>query len=109
MIILKKTGYKADIIKIDVEGAEVHAFMGMKKIISKNRNIKIFSEFCPFAINQSKFTADDFLNFFSRQKFRFFEILDKEKKVEATTPEILLKKYADKDIKDGITNLLMYR
>jgi len=41
-----------DVIKIDIEGAEVLAVGGMKNILNKNRNIKILMEFFPLFIKK---------------------------------------------------------
>ena len=38
---------KVNFIKMDIQGSEYLAFQGMQKIIFKNKNITIFSEFCP--------------------------------------------------------------
>ncbi|MFH1656592.1 MAG: FkbM family methyltransferase [Candidatus Nealsonbacteria bacterium] len=43
---------KVDILKIDVEGAELLAVKGMKGILEKNRNIKILLEFFPLLIKE---------------------------------------------------------
>jgi len=38
---------EVNFIKMDVQGSEYLAFLGMKELISKNNNLIIFSEFCP--------------------------------------------------------------
>ena len=43
---------KIDIIKMDIEGAEVLALAGMKKTIARNPKIIIFTEFYPKAIER---------------------------------------------------------
>lgn len=37
-----------DVIKMDVEGAEMLALLGMDRIIRENQNLKMFIEFFPF-------------------------------------------------------------
>ncbi len=49
---LKDKVGKIDVIKIDVEGAEVLAFNGMKNILKGNQNVKIFLEFFPLLIQE---------------------------------------------------------
>lgn len=43
---------KINFIKIDVEGAEYEAILGMQKLIRKNHNIKIITEFNPIALRR---------------------------------------------------------
>ena len=52
---------KINFIKMDVQGSENLAFMGMQKIILKNKNITIFSEFCPTLLKKCGSTPKDFL------------------------------------------------
>jgi FkbM family methyltransferase len=41
-----------DVIKMDIEGAEVAALSGMDRILKENQDLKIFSEFYPSAIRE---------------------------------------------------------
>lgn len=43
---------KVDVVKMDVEGAEVLAFNGMDNILRKNHSLKIFLEFFPLLIEK---------------------------------------------------------
>jgi FkbM family methyltransferase len=45
-------GQKVNVMKIDVEGAELLAIKGAKETLSKNRDIKIFLEFFPLLLKQ---------------------------------------------------------
>jgi FkbM family methyltransferase len=49
-----------DVVKIDVEGAEIPVLQGMRQQIEKNESIKIFIEFSPDCINKSGFSTEDF-------------------------------------------------
>jgi len=108
---MEKYKYEVDIIKMDIEGAEMHAFMGMEKILQKNKNIKIFTEFCPFAINRSKYTAKQFLNFFLEMKFKIYEVNDKEKKISEVSVDSLMERYGSEEMieAEAHTNLIIYR
>jgi FkbM family methyltransferase len=54
---------RVDVIKIDVEGAEALVFEGMKEILSKNQNIKIFLEFFPLLIEKMGSSPEDFAKY----------------------------------------------
>ncbi len=49
---IKEKIKRINVIKVDVEGAEVLAFEGMRNILKQNRDIKIFLEFFPLLINE---------------------------------------------------------
>lgn len=50
---------KIDVIKIDVQGTEELVFKGLKKIITKNQNIIIMTEFCPDLIRSGGLRPQD--------------------------------------------------
>lgn len=51
---------RIDVIKIDIEGAEVRAFSGMEKLIEENEKLKMFIEFYPDAIREMGDSPEDF-------------------------------------------------
>jgi len=51
---------RIDIIKIDVEGAEVRVFRGMQRVLKANENIKLFVEFYPDAIREMGDCPEEF-------------------------------------------------
>ena len=51
-----------DVIKMDIEGAEVEAFLGMERIIRENENLKIFVEFYPTAIREIGDSPEEFVH-----------------------------------------------
>ncbi len=53
---------KVDWIKIDIQGYEYFAFKGMKEIVSKNKDIKIITEFWPYGINKAGITVKDWFD-----------------------------------------------
>jgi FkbM family methyltransferase len=48
-----KVGERVDLIKIDIQGYEVHALRGAKRILHENPEIKLLLEFWPYALEQA--------------------------------------------------------
>ena len=67
-----------DIIKMDIEGAEVLALEGMRETISRNPHLIIFSEFYPKAISRFGRSPKSFLETFQNLGFTLF-IIDENK------------------------------
>lgn len=63
---------KVDIVKIDVDGYEPNVLAGMKEVIKKNKNIKIFLEITPPSFESESFM--DMLTLFSEKDFVFYQI-----------------------------------
>lgn len=52
---------RVDVIKMDVEGAEMLALAGMDRILKDNRNIKMFIEFFPLLIRKMGSSPEEFI------------------------------------------------
>jgi FkbM family methyltransferase len=76
---------KIDFVKIDIEGAEGEAILGMKKIIKNNPNIKILFEFKKL-INKSSISQEALLDFLEDQGFVFYEINERFGKINSKDP-----------------------
>tara|TARA_B100001059_G_C17838691_1_gene590235 strand:- start:1599 stop:2408 length:810 start_codon:yes stop_codon:yes gene_type:complete len=65
---------KVDFIKMDIDGAEPWAMIGLERIIEKNPNLKMICEFYPKYIN----SADGDPEFFKNKLLKYFnvEIID---------------------------------
>jgi FkbM family methyltransferase len=48
-----KSGQRVDLIKMDIQGYELHAFRGANRILSDNPNIKLLVEFWPYGLRQA--------------------------------------------------------
>jgi FkbM family methyltransferase len=48
-----KPGERVDLLKLDVQGYELHALQGAKRIINENREIKLLLEFWPYGLKQA--------------------------------------------------------
>jgi hypothetical protein len=75
-----KDNSKIDVIKIDVEGAEMLTLLGMDNIIRANKNLKVFIEFTPARIIRMGFSPEEFLNKLKDYRFKIFTI-DEEKRI----------------------------
>jgi FkbM family methyltransferase len=55
---------QVDVVKMDVEGAEMLALSGMDGIIRRSRNLKMFIEFFPLLIREMGSSPDEFIRRF---------------------------------------------
>ena len=57
---LKEENHPINVIKMDIEGAEMAAFSGMDKVIRDNENLKMFVEFYPLTIRRAGNSPQEF-------------------------------------------------
>lgn len=55
---------RVDFIKIDIQGFELSAFEGMKKLVENNPQVHILSEFWPYGLQKAGRNTKEFLEFF---------------------------------------------
>lgn len=73
--LLEQNGLKnPDIIKIDVEGAELRTLEGMKNILESKKDLKIFIELHPERISRYGDSKDELLNFLKNRNFKTHKI-----------------------------------
>jgi len=48
-----KPGERVDLLKLDIQGYELHALRGATRILSENREIKLLLEFWPYGLKQA--------------------------------------------------------
>jgi FkbM family methyltransferase len=48
-----KPGERVDLLKLDIQGYELHALQGAKRIINENPDIKLLFEFWPYGLKQA--------------------------------------------------------
>lgn len=96
---------KIDFVKLDIEGAEYDALMGMKSIIKNNKELVVFTEFVPSSLEEHGTNPEDVLDFFLNEEFKIFRINDDTGIKEIISKEELL------NIKnrDKVTNLICKR
>jgi FkbM family methyltransferase len=93
------------VIKIDVEGAEMAVIQGMKKIIAKNQQLSIFTEFSPEALEKAGCVPIDYLKEFTNCGFDVFLIDEKKQSLERAELDLLMRACES----TGYVNLLCRR
>ena len=92
---------KIDFIKMDIQGGEGKATLGMKNLLKENKNLKIVQEWWPDGLKQNHTNPEDHLKFLRHIGYKFYEIDSSIKKdILPTTIEQLLEKYPNSLIED---------
>lgn len=101
--------YKGSVnfIKMDIQGAEGLALDGMKKLIERNRKIKIISEFWPIEMGKNAVKSIYLLKYFKENDFDFYEVFENSNDIMKTSAEELIRKYPAEENK--YTNLFIVR
>jgi FkbM family methyltransferase len=89
---------KIDVIKMDIQGAEMAALVGMDKIIRANDKLKMFIEFSPFLIKRSGFSPEAFLNRIAKYGFKIHVISVQNKK----SVDEIMDLFNDKPLDHGV-------
>lgn len=67
---------KVDFIKIDIQGFEYFAFLGMKEIFAANPDIRIITELYPYGLNNSGISVAQFIGLVREQGFYVYKMTD---------------------------------
>lgn len=64
-----KASGRVDLIKMDIQGFELHALRGTARVLEDNPNIALLLEFWPYGLKQAGETAAAFLSFLTEREF----------------------------------------
>ena len=67
-------GAQVDVVKIDVEGAELDVLAGMTRILRKNPDLAIIAEFGPTHLRRAQITPDRWFEAFHMHSFEAYAI-----------------------------------
>jgi FkbM family methyltransferase len=95
-------GFRVDVVKMDVEGAEARAIAGMRQLLARSPNAKVMFEFAPGMLAAQGSSASELVQLFSQLGFRFWNIGDRSE-LEAVEPATL------GAMTDGVRNILAAR
>lgn len=73
---------RINLLKMDVEGAEMLVLEGMEELLKNNQNLTIFTEFSPDMLKRADCSPGAYLNQLVKYGFKLFYINEKEKKLE---------------------------
>jgi len=80
---------KVDIIKIDVEGAEYYAMLGLKNIIARSPEIKILIEFSPENMRNTNLSPKILLDLIKEYGFKYY-LIEEDKGTLTAVDDITL-------------------
>jgi FkbM family methyltransferase len=67
-------GSRVDIVKIDVQGAEMGVLNGALKLLAKNPHLEMLLEFWPWGLRNAGASAEAFLRFFAERDYLLEEL-----------------------------------
>jgi len=85
-----------DVIKMDIEGAEMLALLGMDKIIKRAPGLKIFTEFRPTELRACGSSPQEFLSKFTEYGFKLHFINERQQLVEPVDIDRLMEMHVVK-------------
>ncbi|MBI5304106.1 MAG: FkbM family methyltransferase [Chloroflexi bacterium] len=93
---LKKESKSPDIVKMDIQGAEMLALSGLRHTL-ENPNVILLCEFWPYALRQAGTDPIQFLETLSGLGLHLFEILEENRTVKPADLAALPYRFSDSD------------
>ncbi len=84
---------RIDVVKIDVQGAELSALLGMQRLLETHADIKLFTEFWPTGLVRCGNTPQSYLEFLARLGFSFLLVDEKAGRLREVSMEELLRDF----------------
>jgi len=72
---------RIDVIKMDVEGAEMAVLQGMSQILKRNDNLKIFTEFLPIHLEKFGSSPEGYLSQLIKHGFKLYAIDEQKEQI----------------------------
>lgn len=92
----KNNDTRVDVIKMDIEGAEPAAIAGMSHLITKNKNITLFTELYPSLLVSAGSNTEQYLSTLKKHGFRLYNIDEDMRRIELISDNSLLENYFEK-------------
>jgi FkbM family methyltransferase len=87
---------RVNIVKMDVEGAEMTVLMGMGKLIQNNPDLRIFTEFYPPGLQSSGCSAREYYDKLLASGFRYIYLINEcEQKLQPADYAVIIKHFED--------------
>lgn len=102
--VLREYGLKADVIKIDVQGAEMAAFRGMEDSLT-NPEVVLFCEFWPYGLRKLGSSPTEMLDYLGWLGFSIYEILEERRSLKLVDSNELANRFPDM----GVANMICIR
>lgn len=94
---------KVNVIKMDIQGAEAHALLGMERLIARQDRLALISEFEPWGLGQSGIGARGYVDILHDFGFTIYDMGSSGGLRAPIDPDTLCERYAP--VKNAFTNL----
>ena len=93
---------KIDVIKMDIQGAEMFAILGMDTMLKANNKLRMFVEFAPFLLRKNGFSPETFLRRLKNYGFEIYVINDQKRAIELMDINKIIEFCNDKPLDLGV-------